>query len=78
MKPSARVFNQWRSLYAWKFGARVGVSLKEPSTGRNVPPCPVPFNTGFGEGALFGIALAPHREGVYLVNDGNNTLALLH
>jgi hypothetical protein len=37
-----------------------------------------PFDTGFGEGALFGLALAPHRQGIYLVDDGNNTLALLH
>jgi hypothetical protein len=37
-----------------------------------------PFNTGFGEGALFGLAVAPRREGVYLVDDANNTLALLH
>jgi hypothetical protein len=37
-----------------------------------------PFDTGFGEGALFGLALAPHRQGVYLVDDGNNTLQLLH
>jgi hypothetical protein len=37
-----------------------------------------PFNTGFGEGALFGLTLAPHRQGVYLVDDGNNTLELLH
>jgi hypothetical protein len=37
-----------------------------------------PFNTGFGEGALFGLTLAPHRQGIYLVDDGNNTLQLLH
>jgi hypothetical protein len=37
-----------------------------------------PFDTGFGEGALFGLALAPQRQGVYLVDDGNNTLQLLH
>jgi hypothetical protein len=37
-----------------------------------------PFNTGFGEGSLFGIAVAPHHEGIYMVDDGNNTLALLH
>jgi hypothetical protein len=37
-----------------------------------------PFDTGFGEGALFGLALAPHRGGIYLVDDGNNTLQLLH
>jgi hypothetical protein len=37
-----------------------------------------PFDTGFGEGALFGLALAPHHQGIYLVDDGNNTLQLLH
>lgn len=37
-----------------------------------------PFDTGFGEGALFGLTLAPHRQGIYLVDDGNNTLELLH
>ncbi len=37
-----------------------------------------PLNTGFGEGALFGLTLAPHRQGIYLVDDGNNTLELLH
>jgi hypothetical protein len=37
-----------------------------------------PFDTGFGAGSLFGLALAPHRSGIYLVDDGNNTLQLLH
>jgi hypothetical protein len=37
-----------------------------------------PLDTGFGEGALFGLTLAPHRQGIYLVDDGNNTLQLLH
>jgi hypothetical protein len=37
-----------------------------------------PFDTGFGEGALFGLTLAPHRQGIYLVDDGDNTLELLH
>jgi hypothetical protein len=31
-----------------------------------------------GAGALFGLAVAPHREGVYLVDDSVNTLVLLH
>ncbi len=34
--------------------------------------------TGAGAGTLFGLAVAPHAAGVYLVNDGNNTLDLLH
>jgi hypothetical protein len=34
--------------------------------------------TGAGAGTLFGLALAPHHGGIYFVNDGNNTLNLLH
>lgn len=34
--------------------------------------------TGAGAGTLFGLAIAPHNKGVYFVNDGNNTLNLLH
>jgi hypothetical protein len=34
--------------------------------------------TGTGGGTLFGLALAPEGKGVYFVNDGNNTLNLLH
>ena len=31
-----------------------------------------------GAGTLFGLVIAPHRNGVYYVDDGNNTLNLLH
>jgi len=31
-----------------------------------------------GEGTLFGLAVAPHGSGLYCVNDGSNTLNLLH
>jgi hypothetical protein len=31
-----------------------------------------------GAGTLFGLAIAPNGHGVYLVDDGNNTLNLLH
>ncbi|MCW3019943.1 MAG: hypothetical protein JWN10_2251 [Solirubrobacterales bacterium] len=31
-----------------------------------------------GEGSLFGLALAPEGKGVYYVDDGENTLRLLH
>jgi len=31
-----------------------------------------------GGGTLFGLVIAPHRNGVYFVDDGNNTLNLLH
>ncbi len=34
--------------------------------------------TGTGGGSLFGLAVAPDGEGVYFVNDGNNTLQFLH
>jgi hypothetical protein len=34
--------------------------------------------TGGGAGSLFGLAVAPHRKGVYFVDDSNNTLNLLH
>jgi hypothetical protein len=34
--------------------------------------------TGIGGGTLFGLAVAPDKPGVYFVNDGNNTLNLLH
>jgi hypothetical protein len=35
-------------------------------------------STGTGLGTLFGLAIAPNGNGVYFVNDGNNTLNLLH
>jgi hypothetical protein len=34
--------------------------------------------TGAGAGTLFGLDIAPEGKGVYFVNDGNNTLDLLH
>ncbi|HZT31743.1 MAG TPA: hypothetical protein VFA33_17785 [Bryobacteraceae bacterium] len=34
--------------------------------------------SGQGAGTLFGLAIAPEGKGVYFVNDGNNTLNLLH
>jgi hypothetical protein len=37
-----------------------------------------PFDTGAGEGGLFGITLAPQAQGVLFVNDSDNTLDLLH
>lgn len=35
-------------------------------------------STNTGGGTLFGLAIAPGGSGVYFVNDGNNTLNLLH
>jgi len=35
-------------------------------------------STGAGAGTLFGLSLTPNGKGVYFVNDGNNTLNLLH
>ena len=37
-----------------------------------------PLDTGAGAGGLFGLTLAPDREGVYFVDDANNTVGLLH
>ncbi len=37
-----------------------------------------PFDTGAGEGGLFGLTVAPHDKGMLLVDDSNNTLELLH
>jgi hypothetical protein len=37
-----------------------------------------PLDTGAGAGGLFGLAVAPHDQGVLFVNDSNNTLDLLH
>ena len=34
--------------------------------------------TGTGGGTLFGLAIRPNGQGVYFVNDGNNTLDTLH
>jgi hypothetical protein len=35
-------------------------------------------STNAGAGTLFGLSLTPDSKGVYFVNDGNNTLNLLH
>jgi hypothetical protein len=37
-----------------------------------------PFETEAGEGGLFGLTVAPNQQGVYFVNDSDNTLDLLH
>jgi hypothetical protein len=34
--------------------------------------------TGIGGGTLFGLAIRPNGQGVYFVNDGNNTLNWMH
>jgi hypothetical protein len=34
--------------------------------------------TNTGAGTLFGLAITFGRNGVFFVNDGNNTLDLLH
>jgi hypothetical protein len=31
-----------------------------------------------GAGSLFGLAVAPEGKGIYFVDDGENTLRLLH
>ncbi len=37
-----------------------------------------PVDSGMGAGSLFGLAVAPSHKGVYFVNDGNNSLYILH
>jgi sugar lactone lactonase YvrE len=37
-----------------------------------------PADPKVGAGSLFGLALAPGADGVYFVDDGENTLRLLH
>jgi hypothetical protein len=37
-----------------------------------------PFDTGAGEGGLFGLTVAPRNQGVLFVNDAENKLDLLH
>ncbi len=37
-----------------------------------------PFETTAGEGGLFGLAVVPNGQGLYFVNDSNNTLEELH
>jgi hypothetical protein len=40
---------------------------------------PKPIDTsGAGAGTLFGLVLRPHNKGIYFVDDGDNTLDLLH
>jgi hypothetical protein len=37
-----------------------------------------PVDTGAGEGGLFGLTVASEHQGVYFVDDADNTLGLLH
>ena len=37
-----------------------------------------PVDTGAGGGGLFGLDVAPEHQGVFFVDDANNTLGLLH
>jgi hypothetical protein len=50
-------------------GQQVAVKVLDSTP---VPPGPP------GNGTLFGLAVAPHGAGVYFVDDGSNTLDLLH
>ncbi len=50
-------------------GTQVAVTLLD-----NTPVTGAPN----GNGTLFGLALTPHRDGIYFVDDGSNTLDLLH
>jgi hypothetical protein len=50
-------------------GQQVAVKILDTSP---APPGPN------GNGTLFGVTVAPHVSGVYFVDDGTNTLNLLH
>jgi DNA-binding beta-propeller fold protein YncE len=50
-------------------GEQVAVKTLDNSTQASGPP---------GNGTLFGLAVAPDGGGVYFVDDGTNTLNLLH
>src|SRR5262249_28396920 len=50
-------------------GQQVAVKMLD-----NIPAPPGPN----GNGTLFGLAVVPDASGVYFVDDGNNTLDLLH
>jgi len=47
-------------------GQQIGVRFIDVSHSRN------------GAGTLFGLAIAPNAAGIYFVDDGNNTLNLMH
>jgi hypothetical protein len=57
--------------------ANDGNMVETTPAGTQVAVRPVDI-TGAGAGTLFGLAIAPDGDGVYFVNDGNNTLARLH
>ena len=54
-----------------------GNMVETTPTGKQVAVNGV-VSTGLGAGTLFGLALTPGGDGLYFVNDGNNTLNLLH
>ena len=54
-----------------------GNMVETTPSGTQVAVKPVDV-TNIGAGTLFGLAISPNFEGIYFVNDGNNTLDLLH
>jgi hypothetical protein len=50
-----------------------GLVVETTPSGQQVASLP----TGFGAGALFGLTIPPGTDSLYLVDDGNNTLAVL-
>ncbi len=52
-----------------------GNVVETSPNGTQFPPITLDEN---GEGTLFGLAVAPFGQGLYYVNDGSNTLDLLH
>jgi hypothetical protein len=53
-------------------------NLVETTPGGSQFPPKTIDTTGQGAGTLFGLAIRPGNKGVYFVDDGNNTLNLLH
>jgi hypothetical protein len=54
-----------------------GNLVKITPGGSQFPPKSID-TSGQGAGALFGLAVSPHGTGIYFVDDGDNTLDLLH
>ncbi len=52
-----------------------GNAVETAPNGTQFPPVTLDAS---GEGTLFGLAVAPYGQGLYYVNDGSNTLELLH
>lgn len=54
-----------------------GNLIETTTGGMQFPPKPID-TSGAGAGTLFGLAVSRHPKGIYFVDDGDNTLDLLH